>query len=53
MRNYSIAEQKQIKVQNALIKDIIKDLNFLTKRNDLDKDTIKECIKIININFKI
>lgn len=53
MINYSISQQKQIKIQNALIKDIVLDLVHLKKRKDLDDKTIEECIKTININYKI
>jgi len=56
MRSYSIPEQKQIKVQNALIKAICNDLVDLKLKcyvNGLDVNTIEEIIKKININYKI
>jgi len=48
--------EKNIKVQNALIEAITKDLKHYQYNNDeygMDKYTIKELIRIININYKI
>lgn len=56
MREYSSVEKEKIKTQNALIDAITQDLRHYQYNNDnygMDKYTIKEIIRIINVNFRI